>query len=218
MNLQMQYPSIQGNQLCDGRVHSINATALNRIDGFELYLLDYFDEVYACDCSTVLVKKDGCFKKIPLLDYDLLFSMLDKEQLDLIPVQLSEIMRNNANLFIAAEPPRQDISVPLTQARRAIVIYIANDGTLYVNVGNGFERITADQLSAFMQGYDIEWRYKESNELASPEDIDIAINNHLGHQDGLSVKERYHFGNIRHYSVGYSKVDENGNIRGNYSI
>lgn len=218
MKIQMQYPNISGNQLCDGRVHIINPSSLNRIEDFDLYLLDYFDETFGCYCTTVLIKTKTGFKKIPLLDYDLLFRMLENNQLNLIPVDLMEIILNNRNLFINAETPKKDISVPLTQTRACIIIYIGKDGSLYTKINGKVERINAEQLSAIMQKYDIEWRYLENNMKASPDAINRSINRHLGHQPGLSVKERYNFGDIRHYTVSFEYTDSRGFRRSNSSV
>ena len=216
MKIQMQYPVIKENYLCDGSVHIINPLALRRIENGDLYLLDYFDESYECNCTTILIKTKEGFKKIPLLDYDLLYEMIENDQLDLLPVSIYEITMINRNLFIKTEPPQENISITL--ARAAIIIYIGKDGNLYTKINGEIQRIDAQQLSAIMEQYDIEWRYLNNNELVSPDAINTIINNYLGYQPGLTVKEKYKYGDIRHYIVSFEYIDSNGFRRGNSSI
>lgn len=220
MKIQMQYPDIKGNKIYDGKTHTIKPKTLSQIENFELYLLDYFDEDYSCDCSTILIKNET-IQNIPLLNYDLLYDMIEEEKLNLTPVDIFEIIikQENSTICLASaalqRPPRDIMSI-LRQVRKVIIIYIDDQGKLWINVGNGYERINSKQLLAIMQRYDIEWRNKTDNSLATQEKIDIVLSIYLGQPDGFVIKEKYNSENIHHYSIERYYENKIENIKGNF--
>ena len=227
--LRLQYPNIRGNSLCDGRVHNITPYTVSRIEDLELFLLEYYDESMACDCTTILLRRpDGSLCKIPLKDYDLLFEMIGNNILRLTDEDLFVFFAtyySKRDSFIPAEAPVKDFHECLTQARAAIILYIDANKNIYYRKGLTYVRVNADLLLQLMQAYDIEWHRKETKRLASQSEIDAAIHNTLGHRlkeerhdDGLSYEERYKIDNIHHYSVSYQYTDSKGFKRGSSSI
>lgn len=227
--IRMQYPNINGNSLCDGRIHNITPYGISRIEDLEIFLMEYFDETRGCECSTILYRMpNGEISKIPLLDYDLLFNMINNGELRLTPEDLYAFFAryySNSRSCISAQQPVKDFHQCLAQARAAIILYIDNNGNIYYKDGNNFVKVDGNLLSQLMQAYDIEWHRKETNALASKSEIDSAIYKTMGHMlkhdrhdDGLSFEERYKIGNIHHYSVSYQYTDDRGFKRGSSSI
>ena len=223
----MQYPNINGNDLCDGQIHNISPYAVSQIEDLELFLLEYYDENYSCNCTTILHRTNTGIKKIPLLNYDLLFEMIDSGKIKLEPVDLHNFMLDNGknDPTIQTEKPVKDFHQCLTQTRATIILYIDTNRNIYYKNGNNFVRVDGYLLSQLMQNYDIEWHRKETNALASKNEIDDAIYKTMGHMlkrdrydDGLSFEERYKINNIHHYSVNYQYTDDKGFKRGSFSI
>ena len=79
-NINIQYPidSTGKNPSYDGQVHSIVPSYLRRftIGGMTFYVLDYFDN--DTRMTTLLVRINGQFYKVPLTDYVALFAYLTK--------------------------------------------------------------------------------------------------------------------------------------------
>ena len=226
--IRLKYPNIDGNSLCDGRIHNITPYSISRIEDLELYIMDYFDESIQNECSTILSKNpNGVIEKIPLLDYDLLFDMVYNNQLRLTEEDPFIFLINykEPNTYINNRKPLKDFGECLTQARAAIILYIDSNGNIYYKDGSNLIKVTGEQLLQIMQLYDIEWHRKETNELASKEEIESAINNatrglvtHEPHSNGVSYEERYNIGNIHHYTVGYQYKDVKGFTRFNSSV
>lgn len=218
MFFRMQYPKIKDNNLCDGRIHCIRPTNLYRIEDFELYYFEYFDEEYSSNCFTILINDQDGFKKMPLLNYDLLYQMLETQALTLTPVSINELFVNNRNGFINAVKPELDITYPLAQARAAIIIYIDEMGNLWIKNQNKYQKITSEQLSMLMQKYDIEWRMLNNDSLASDALVNSCLNKNFPRYDGLSFKEKYRIDDICHYSVCYTYQDSNNGYHTFFSI
>lgn len=222
--IKMQYPNIKGNSLCDGKTHIITPHRISRIEDFDIFLMEYYDETMGCQCSTILLRtSNGELIKIPLLDYNLLFNMIKNGELRLTPEDLS-IFFIKGN-YIKTREPVKDFRQCLAQARAAIILYIDENGNIYYKDSNSFGIIDGNTLSRLMQAYDIEWHRKETNALASNSEIDNAIHKTMGHMlkhdryaDGLSYEERYKIGNIHHYTIGYQYTDDKGFKRGSSSI
>jgi len=227
--IKMKYPNIDNNSLCDGRVHEITPYNISRIEDLEIYLMSYFDETMNCEAITILSKlPNGDINKLPLLDYDLLYDMINSGKIRLTEEDLFTFFAkyiSNPKDPINFKKPFKDFNQCLTAVRAAIILYIGIDGCIYYKSENKYIKIDGNTLSKIMQLYDIEWHRTAPDSLASKSEIEYAINNTMGHMlkkdpydDGLSCEERYSIGNIHHYTIGYQYKDLNGLTRYNSSV
>ena len=69
MKIQIEYPLIFGNDLCDGTWHDATVEELYLVGTGPFYLLKYFDEKYEEECLAVLLRSGKNFRKAPLVDY-----------------------------------------------------------------------------------------------------------------------------------------------------
>lgn len=218
--IRMQYPNINGNPLCDGRIHQITPHSLSRIEDLDLFLLSYYDETCNCDCYTVLYRTpNGEIRKIPLLDYNYLFKIINNNWVKLTPENMRSFFdRISSSDYIRSEKPIENFQRALTQTRAAIILYVDETGNIYLKKGNSFSLVSAIMLSEIMQRYDIEWHRKETDTMAPQNIVNGAIGRMFRQLDDISCKERYRIGDIHHYSVGYRYTDTNGHRKGNSSV
>ena len=222
--LEMQYPYIEGNILCDGRVHRITPHTVFRIEDLELYLVNYFDETLRTECTTIVQRnRNGELVKVPLIDYDSLTNMMRTGRLRLTEVPANELFAEYfSGRRIETLKPVKDFPQCLTQARAAIILYIDNFGNVYMKVDGHFVLLGGAELMKVMESYDIEWHMLVPDVPAPTSLINIAISkttsgyiaeNSKANGDGIGYEERYAFGNIHHYSVHSQYTDANGFTR-----
>lgn len=91
--ISMQYPldASGNNELFDGQTHNIEPIAIRRIEinGREFFVLDYYDHSMGVLAITLLIRMGSLFVKVPLSDYDALFTYLDTHEQELL--QLSDV-------------------------------------------------------------------------------------------------------------------------------
>ncbi len=282
--IRMQYPRISGNSLCDGTVHEIVPYHVYRVEGSELYVMEYYDQTRRCQATTVLIRGDnGRLTKVPLVDYQSLFDMHARNEIRLIPVddmrmflnymeegsiiatrdpvasmqECLEVAReatrerqrreeaqrvtppstppitppsNNPPRYgytitemepqTQTEPRRDKIPPYYAQARAAIILYIDNDSNIYYAEHGIRYKVDDSSLIEIMEKYDIEWRRKETNRLATHAEIDNAIYNTIPYiskfdinVEGLYYHEKCNDGKTYHYTLGYRYTDKNGHSR-----
>lgn len=219
--MKMQYPNTEGN------TKVINPVKLNKIEEFDLYLLEYIDESKKCECSTILYKTNDGFKPLPLLNHNLLLTLIENNKVNLTPINPYEIMINPDDSFIDVEnqilinpddsflnkqTSQKNITAPTYNKREAIIIYIDENNRLWLNNRS----IKNEDLCEIMQLYDIEWRKTIDNQLASDNEIEKVIN--VIRETGVIIEEKYRFGDVRHYRVAYYYKTASGSIRGNTSV
>lgn len=82
--LNLQYPYIPGNQLCDGTWHQISVTGVWRLaNSPHTFIMEYLDRNYNVSCLTVLIRTTSGLQKAPLISYEGIHRMTDRL---LIPV------------------------------------------------------------------------------------------------------------------------------------
>ena len=222
--LEMQYPYIEGNIICDGRVHRITPRTVFRIEDLELYLLNYFDETLRTECTTIVQRnRNGELVKVPLIDYDSVTNMMRTGRLRLTEVPVNELFAEYfSGRRIETLKPVKDFPQCLTQARAVIILYIDNMGNIYMKTDGQWHLLSGEALMKIMESYDIEWHMLVPDTLAPPSLVNIAVSrtaagyiaeNTKVNGDGIGYEERYAIGNAHHYSVHSKYTDANGFTR-----
>lgn len=186
--MKMHYPKIAGNKIYDGKIHEIEPTKLNKINDYELYLLDYYDEKYQRECSTILEKSGKGFKKVSLLDYNLFLEMLTNGNLTITEHNLLDFENQQKEILIESLEPKKNFSEYkyLHKGKKSIILLI--DKKLDIL----FEGIVLDgkTIFKFIEEYNIEWMvdYTDKIERAPQELVNAALEKYRLNEYQISEK------------------------------
>ena len=76
--IQMEYPNIEGNNLCDGTWHRISVLRLwYVVSCSNLLVMEYADHKHEMQCITILVCTSNGIMKAPLIDYSELYGAIN---------------------------------------------------------------------------------------------------------------------------------------------
>lgn len=202
--MKMLYPKIEGNKIYDGKEHTIDPTKLNQIDGYELYLLDYYDEKYKRDCTTILEKSDEGFKKVSLLNYDLLLKMISNKELTLTKRDLSILGYAEDEIIIPSLEPKKDFKQYLYnyryQQKELKILYIDEWFRIWETRGHENTPISREKFFYFQSKYTINWRNRRDDTPALSEQIEIATSKYYEHPNELESLKDYFYNDGNYYS------------------
>lgn len=148
--INMEYPYIEGNSLCDGQKHIIIPTKIYQIENYDIYYMKYLDINKKKYCFTILNKTlDGELEKIPLLDYKSLSTMINKKEIELKKLSNNDVnilfnkYKSNSSMFIKAQNPVKDFTTYIRYITEPRVNFSINGGnnppkppSLNINGGN----------------------------------------------------------------------------------
>ena len=78
-NIDIQFPNDANNEYWDGLRHNVDAEKLYNLDYSNYWLLQGYDHSHDCGMVTLLERRDGEFKKVPLDNYEDDFNNLIEE-------------------------------------------------------------------------------------------------------------------------------------------
>ena len=175
----MQYPKIEGNELCDGTTHNIIPKEINSFEfrGDTLYELTYFDLKFKSLCSTIIREENAKFYKVPLQDYSDFYEKVNNKRIILKPFDISIL--DNVTTILADKPIEtineyspnkkpQEIQSDPPRKRGVVPLFVDKDGNIYtrgfsaqaifgVGKTSSFYRLSPSQLEIILANFKVEW-------------------------------------------------------------
>ena len=221
--IKMKYPNIKGDNINDGKIHTITPFNILKIEDLDLYIMVYFDETKYDERVTILDKiNDKEILNIPVLNYKKIFDIILNEKMNLLQVDTYDFLSNYTpdnkdENYIKSTEMVKSLYDCLEQARTPIILYIDSKKDIFYYKDNKiYKNVPGNMLIKIMQLYDIEWRNISKDKITSKKDITEAIDNALGlmlvtsnHDNNLSVNERYEINDKHHYTVTYQNKTQN---------